>query len=200
MDGITAQELLTATGNVRRQARSDRRATSVPLLVFGALTVVDAVLRGVLSPIGNVVLLVLAPAGFALIALFYRRQERSTGVGSRKGSFTFAAVLVALLLVVLLPLVLILGMYAVVGIGLAVIALRQRNLALGCWAVLYGVVGGLEGLSLISNRLYSLDDHLGLARVRDGYFSWSSSLVYGVLGLALLVAGLHARRRELAPR
>jgi hypothetical protein len=199
MDGSTAHELLTTAGRVRRQARNDRRATSVPLLVFGALTLVDAVLRPMLDPIGKVVLLLLAPIGFAFIALHYRRQERTVGVGSRSGGYSGTAVVVVVLFVFLFPLALILGLYALVGIGLLVIAVRQRNLFLGGWAVVYGVIGGLESLSLISNRLYGLANALGLARAGDGYFSWSSSLVYGVLGSALIGAGLYARRRELAP-
>jgi hypothetical protein len=60
----------------------------------------------------------------------------------------------------------------------------------------FGVVGGLEHLSLISNRLYSLTDTLGINRSQDGYFSWSSSLVFAILGLALIVGGLLARHSE----
>jgi len=37
---------------------------------------------------------------------------------------------------------------------------------------------------------------LGFNRSNDGYFSWSSSLIYAVLGLALIAGGFFARHRE----
>ncbi len=196
MHAIAADELIQQVGDLRRRARGDRRATSVPLLVFGAITLLDALLRSVLDPGGDAVLLLLAPAGFVVVALYYRRRELSTGVGGRTRPYALAAVVT----VVTLPLVLLFGAYELVGVGLLAIALTQRNWYLGAWAVVYGVIGGLEALAAVSNRLYGAADALGFARARDGYFSWSSSLVYGALGVALIGAGVYARRRESVPR
>ncbi len=100
-------------------------------------------------------------------------------------------------MLLLLPILgLALGSYALVGIALIIIAMLQRNLQLAIWAVVFGVVGGLEHLSLISNRLYSLADTLDIYRSNDGYFPWSSSLVFGILGLALIVGALLAQHTE----
>ncbi|HXQ44233.1 MAG TPA: hypothetical protein VN816_06315 [Acidimicrobiales bacterium] len=195
MDATEADELIHQVAGLRRRVRSDRRATSLPLFVFGGITLLDALLRSLLDPIGTVLLVLLAPAGFAFVALSSRRREIVLGVGGRTRPYTIAAVVT----LVTLPVVFLFGAYELVGVGLLVIALMQRNWYLGVWAVVYGVVGGLEALDAISNRLYGAGEALGFARARDGYFSWSSSLVYGTLGVALIGAALYARRRETAP-
>jgi hypothetical protein len=197
MDENTAQELLRDVGVVRHRVRSDRRATSVPLVVFGIITLAEAVLRLVAHQAANdFVALLLAPIGFAVIAVYYRRREVATGVGSPTRPYAFTAVLLALAFVIFLGLALLFGTFLAVGLGLFVIAVRQRNLYLGVWAALYGVIGTLEGLSLISNRLFVAARWLGLFKPSDGYFSWSSSLVYGVIGAMLIGAGLFARKHE----
>jgi hypothetical protein len=171
------------------------------LLVFGTITVVEALLRPFVYPIVyDVVALVLVPAGFAGVALFYQRHERATGVGSPTRSYALTGLVLAVLLIAMFGIVLLFGAFAVVGFGLLFIAYRQRNLYLALWAVIYGVVGTLEGLFLISNRLYAIAQDLGLYRTSQGYFSWSSSLVYGVLGAMLIGAGLFARRKEISTK
>ena len=103
----------------------------------------------------------------------------------------------AISMLLLLPILgLTLGPYALIGLALVIIAMLQRNLQLCIWALVFGVVGGLEHLFLISNRLYSLADTLGINRSKDGYFSWSSSLVFGILGVTLILGGLLARHAE----
>ena len=114
-------------------------------------------------------------------------------MGGRERAYKVAAISTLLLLPIL---GLALGSYALIGLALVIIAMLQRNLQLCIWALVFGVVGGLEHLFLISNRLYSLADTLGINRSKDGYFSWSSSLVFGILGLALIVGGLLARHSE----
>jgi len=193
MDAATANEVLGDVGAVQRRVRGDRRATSVPLIVFGAITLLVAVIEPMLDWAGTVTLFLLAPVGFLLVALIYRRREIAFGVGGRERAYTVAAISTLLLLPIL---GLALGSYALVGIALIIIAMLQRNLQLAIWALVFGVVGGLEHLSLISNRLYSLADSLSIYRSNDGYFSWSSSLVFGILGLALIVGGLLAQRAE----
>jgi hypothetical protein len=199
MDAMTARSLIADAGEVRHRVRGDRRATSVPLLVFGAITVVVAVLRLVGGggglrvdvPLG----LVAVPTGFVVVALYYRRHQVATGIGAGTRPYVMAA-LAAVAVIVLVPLALVFGVYATAGLALLVIAVRQRNLHLGVWAVVYGVVGSLETFDLVSNRLYTAADALGLFRAQDGYFSWAPSLVYGALGAALVGAGLRASRAE----
>ncbi len=193
MDSATAKEMLGDVGAVQRRVKGDRRATSVPLIVFGSITLIAAVIEPMVSWAGTLVLVLLAPVGFLSVALIYRRREIAVGLGGRERAYTVAAILTLLLLPIL---GLALGSYSLVGIALMIIAMLQRNLQLAIWALVFGVVGGLEHLSLISNRLYSLADTLGLYRSDDGYFSWSSSLVFGILGLALIVGGLLAQHAE----
>jgi hypothetical protein len=193
MDVATASEVLDEVGAVQRRVRGDRRATSVPLIVFGAITLIAAVIEPMLDWAGTLTLFLLAPIGFVSVALIYRRRQIAFGVGGRERAYTVAAISTLLLLPIL---GLALGSYALIGLALVIIATLQRNLRLGIWALVFGLVGGLEHLFLISNRLYSLADTLGINRSKDGYFSWSSSLVFGILALALIVGGLLARHAE----
>lgn len=193
MRPTVTRELLHEVEGVRRRARGDRRATSVPLLVFGGLAVADALLRVASDPFRNFALVLLAPLGFAVVALHYRRREIDTGVGRPIRLYVIAAVVTLLLA----PGLVLFGAPPLIGAGLLVIAVHQRNRYLGVWAVVYGVVGCLEAFAVFSNRLYDLSDALGFASDESGYFSWSSAIVFGVLGLMLVATGLYARRREV---
>lgn len=193
MDSATAKVMLGDVGAVQRRVKGDRRATSVPLIVFGSITLIAAVIEPMVDWAGTLALFLLAPVGFLSVALIYRRREIAFGLGGRERAYTIAAISMLLLLPIL---GLALGSYALVGIALIIIAMLQRNLQLAIWAVVFGVVGGLEHLSLISNRLYSLADTLDIYRSNDGYFPWSSSLVFGILGLALIVGALLAQHAE----
>ena len=188
MDPRLAGELIADVDRVRQRARGDRRATSVPLITFGALMLVDSVARTVTTASRTWLWLVLAPAGLAFIAWYYRRQEARTGVGARARPYWIVALAILGVLTVL-PFLVVLGIApALPGLGLLAIAIYQRNRYLGAWAVVYGLVAFLEEIHFFSNRLSDV----------GGYFSWSSSLVLGLLGLALIVAGLRARQRETA--
>ena len=140
--------------------------------------------------------MLLAPIGFALVALLYRRREIGTGVGRRSRSYAIAAGATLFLV----PFLLLLGPSVLAGVGLLVIAIQQGNRTLGVWAVVYAVIGGLEAFAVVSNRLFDLNNALGWNSGTSGYFTWSSSLVFGVLGLAMVVAGFCARRGEVAAR
>ena len=188
MDPRVAEELIADVDDVRLRARGDRRATSVPLITFGTLTVVDAAARTVTDPRG--LWLVLAPAGLVFVAWYYRRQEARTGVGTKSRPYWIVALAMFGVLTVL-PFLVVLGITpALAGLGLLAVAIHQRNRYLGAWAVIYGLVAFLEGIHFFSNRLSDM----------GGYFSWSSSLVLGLLGLAVIAAGLRARQKETARR
>jgi hypothetical protein len=180
---------------VQRRVRGDRRATSVPLIVFGLLTVMAEVSSRLVNWAAVLALFLLAPLGFLLVVLIFRRREISLGVGARHRGYLVAALITLLVLPVL---GLLLGEYAFIGCALLVIAALQRNLQLAIWAVAFGVIGGLERFYFFSNRLYSLADAMGFHRSSDGYFSWGSALVYGALGVALIGGGLFARHGELS--
>jgi hypothetical protein len=184
MDGPDARALLDGTERLRRRARADRHPSSVPLLVFAYLTLFGAPLAvGRLWPLGQSYWLLAGPAGFVVVGWWYRRQQVRDGVGPGRGSYTVAGVSV-LLALVLLPLLWFFPL-ATIAAGLVAMAVLQRNPYLAFWAVVFGVVGTLEQYFVLSNQLGGLvTPDLG------------QPIVYGALGVLLLVAGLVARHRE----
>jgi hypothetical protein len=142
MERTDAQALLRDADRLRRRARGDRHASSVPLLTFGALTVISAPLAlPALWPRGNLFWLLAGPAGFLATGWWYRRQQTRSGIGEGRGSYTVAGVS-TLLAFVLLALVWIAPL-PVVAAGLLVIAALQRNPYLAAWAAVLGLLGGL---------------------------------------------------------
>ena len=106
-----------------------------------------------------------------------------------------AAVVLALVLV---PFLWIAPLPAVAA-GLVVIAILQRNAYLASWAAAFGVLGALEQFLVLSNRLYDLAEWRGwFTEPRDYGIvdDLGQPVVYGALGLMLLVAGLVALHRE----
>jgi hypothetical protein len=184
MDGPDARALLDDAERLRRRARADRHPSSVPLLVFASLTLFGAPLAvGRLWPLGQYYWLLAGPVGFVVVGWWYRRQQVRDGVGPGRGSYTAAGASV-LLALVLLPLLWFLPM-ATIAAGLVAMAVLQRNPYLAFWAVTFGVVGTLEQFFVLSNRLGGLvSPDLG------------PPVVFGALGVLLLVAGLVARHRE----
>ncbi|GAA4394069.1 hypothetical protein GCM10023088_74120 [Actinomadura verrucosospora] len=135
--------------------------------------------------------LLAGPSGFLGTWLWYSRQEAQTGVGRGRGSYLplGIAVLLALLFVPL-------GFVAPIpaaGLGLAVIAIRQRNGYLGLWAVMFGIIGWLEGHYVISNKL---DERTGSTGYDFGYLDHSGHAVFALTGLALLTGGGAALWKE----
>jgi hypothetical protein len=202
MERTEAQALLRDAERLRRRARGDRHASSVPLLVFGGLTVLSApLLLPRLFPWGDVFWLLAGPAGFLVTGWWYRRQQTRSGIGEGRGSWTVAGVSM-LLALALLPVVWIAPL-PIVGAGLLVLATLQRNRYLAVWAAVLGLLGGLERFFVLSNRLYDLADWLGWfqqPRGQELLVDLGSSIVFAALGGLLLAAGLVALRRERAGR
>jgi hypothetical protein len=202
MEQVDAQALLRDAERLRRRARDDRHASSVPLLIFGALTVTSAPLAlPALWPWGDWFWLLAGPVGFLATGWWYRRQQTRSGVGEGRGSYTAAGIW-TLLAFVLLPVVWIAPL-PVVALGLLVIAVLQRNRYLAAWATVLGLLGGLERFFVLSNRLYDLADWLGwFPEPRDyGLLDdLGPPIVFVALGALLLAAGLVALRRERAGR
>jgi hypothetical protein len=202
MERTDAQALLRDAERLRRRARGDRHASSVPLLVFGALTVIGAPLAlPRLFPWGDLFWLLAGPTGFLVTGWWYRRQQTRSGIGEGRGSWTVAGVS-TLLALALLPLVWIAPL-PIVGGGLLVLAALQRNRYLAAWAVVLGLLGGLERFFVLSNRLDDLADRLGWfqgPRGQELLVDLASTIVLVALGGLLLAAGLVALRRERAGR
>jgi hypothetical protein len=183
MDGPDARALLDDTRRLRRRARADRHPSSVPLLVFAYLTLLGAPLAiARLWPLGQYYWVLAGPAGFLIIGWWYRRQEVRRGVGQGRGSYTLAGVSV-LLALVLVPFLWFSPLPAVAA-GLVAVAVLQRNAYLAFWVAVFGVLGTLEQFFVLSNRLGGAAGDLG------------QPVVYGALGVLLLVAGLVALHRE----
>ena len=197
MEASTARDAMAELETVRRQTRRDRRVTSVPLLTFGALTVLQA-LTMAREPYRGLYWVVAAPAGFAIVAWYYRRHEVSLGVGSPSGTYARWA-LGILAALVLLPILVLFGApFGLIALGLLIIAVRQRNRYLGVWAVVYGIVGVLDGFYFLTNRVYDVAEFLGYSSGSGGYFRRAPSVVGGLLGIMLIGAGLVALRHEVS--
>jgi hypothetical protein len=168
--GSDARVALDQIEALRRRVRADRHPLSLPLLVMGLIATTGSTLQllsalaiermapgysvyGIDASFSYWALAV--PAGFGLLALIesWRWRRRGLDGGGRR----FAAVTVLALALAVLPfawlLTIILGPLAVVGAGLllAGLWLRQRPLAVA--GVVFGVLGAVEGLFWISNRV-----------------------------------------------
>ncbi|HEV7978879.1 hypothetical protein [Amycolatopsis sp.] len=182
---------------LRARVRADRRATSDPLLVFGALVLGFAVAGPFLGGLGaggrHLGLLVFWPVltFFALLGLWLGSRRRAARDGVGEGSPSYRAVTAGyvvaqvVIIVVLIP-VLFVGVFLPLvwpAAVLAAIGAWQRNRTLVLLGVVIGVAGGLESLVVL---------RLGL----PPEWAWLQSVVYALAGVALLTAGLVTRRRE----
>lgn len=201
MAGTEPHQLLPDLDRLRARVRADQRATSAPLLVFGALIVAYAAIGGIyagqLHAEGrHLTLLVFWPLAttIGLVALWWsaRRRAAQDGVGEGQRTYRSAtrAYLLALVLILVLFLpVLFIGVFTPLiwpAAVLVAVASWQRNRLLGTWGAAVGVVGGAEGLVVMANQ------DLGPV------WGWLQPVVYVALGLALVAGGLVIRRRERA--
>lgn len=216
-----AAELLGTLGNVRTRVRADRRATSTPLLVFGAVVLVGSSLQLLLRPTENLDLLTAElPAwiwildgywGASLLAAvvglwwWQRRQLARLGVGPGVG-FGLPVVLVLLNQLSWLQWLPPLAGYSlpafqvsylfnplvVVGATLWVAGARQRNRVLCWWGVGMTGLGILDSVAWLVN---SSNDPASVLSVAD-VIGRVETLTYVVVGVALLVAGGVARWRR----
>jgi hypothetical protein len=201
MAGTDPNQLLPDLDRLRARVRADQRATSAPMLAFGALIVGYAVVGGLyagqLQAAGRHLTLLLywPPATtVGLLALWWsaRRRAGQDGVGEGRRTYRSAnrAYLVALVLLVALGIpVLFIGVFTPMvwpAAVLAGVAFWQRNRLLGNWAAAILVAGGAESGFVIANH--------GLSHA----WWWLQPVVYTVLGLALVAGGLVIGRRERA--
>jgi hypothetical protein len=194
-------QLLPDLDRLRARVRADQRATSAPMLAFGALIVgyapIGGLFAGQLHAEGrHLTVLLYWPLAttVGLVALWWsaRRRAGQDGVGEGRRTYRSAirAYLIALVLIVVLCIpVLFIGVFTPMiwpAAVLAAIASWQRNRLLGTWAAATGVVGGAESVYVIVNQ--------GLS---SGWW-WLQPVVYAALGSAMVAGGLVIGRRERA--
>lgn len=191
-----SSELLVEVGRLRKLAWADRRPSSVPLFIFGALAILSAVFElSELSVWRLAYWLIAGPTGFLLCATWYKHQQIATGVGSGRGSYITTGVVLLISFVIVIPLWII--ALPTIGFALLVIAVRQRNTYLAICATFFGVSGFLVSIFTFDNLLYRLTDYFGLFKAANGYFSGATAVVDVTWGLLMLLSGLIAYRREI---
>lgn len=195
--GIAAESggVLAEVERLRRMARGERRASSVPLLAFGVLTLGYVPLAGQLSLLSLVYWSVIAPVGFLLVAWWYRRRLVRVGVGAGDAPYAKTGWILLAAFALVLPLTAV--QLPVIGIALLVLAVRQRNAYLGAFAVLFAVIGVLGTFTAtLENLLYRAAYGLGWFQPQSGYFDGAPTIITAAAGLLLLAGGLAAMRRE----
>jgi hypothetical protein len=205
MTGTDANQLLPDLDRLRARVRADRRATSTPMLAFGALILTYAAIVGVgaghLQAAGrHSTLLLYWPLATAvgLVALWWSERRRAGQDGVGEGQHTYRSATRAYLAGLTLSAVLFIpALFIVLFIGVftpmvwpaavfAALAAWQRNRLLGAWAAAIGVLGGAESVYVIADN--------GL----NPTLWWLQPVVHTALGLALVTAGLVISRRERA--
>jgi hypothetical protein len=194
MSALEPSQAWSEAHRLSGRARGDRRASSVPLLAFGLLTIVSAPLMNTFSLWRLFYWVIAGPAGLVFIAWYYRRRRIRTGTGSGRGSYARAALLLLGSFVLLIPL-LVVPLPAVAAV-LAVLAVRQRNAYLGLCAVCFGLVGALETFGVFDNLLYKAAHRLGWFTPHSGYFNGAPVLIYARVGVLMVGAGLLALQYE----
>jgi hypothetical protein len=178
---------------LRTQVRSDRRATSVPLLALGALAAASAWSTPF---VGGIVQAFLAVLVLLVLALYYQRRERAVGVGTQASRWTTAGLSV-LVIYVLVPwlAMLFLPPVAIAGVVVAVMGSRSRNRWLIAGGIAAAAVSALEQWFIISNRFWDVAKFIGAAP-----HAWwvvnAQQLVLASLASALLASGAVALSRE----
>lgn len=197
MDPSSATETVTEVERLKKLAWADRRASSVPLFVFGGLMIVSAPLNlNGLSPWRFFYWLMAGPAAFLIVAACYRRRLVRTGVGAGRGSYVATGVVLLVAFLLVIPLWII--TLPTIGFALLLIAVKQHNLYLAICAIFFGVMGGLEQIFVFDNMLYRIANRVGMFHSSYGYFSGASTIVYGVLGMMMVGAAVIAKHRETA--
>jgi hypothetical protein len=150
----SGQTLLGDVEKLRTRVRRDHRSASVPLLVFGALTLIGVVSAsaGPRAPVNDPshgwVWAASALVGFLVVAWWLRRRRTATGVGRRSAEVVCLVLAVTVALFAAYPP---LGFWAAYaggfggGIGLVVVGLTRRNLVVGLWGLLVLVLTPVLG-------------------------------------------------------
>ncbi|MGW0425123.1 hypothetical protein [Streptomyces sp. NPDC003015] len=167
----------------------------MPLLAFGLLTLGYVPLAGQLSLLTLLYWSIVAPVGFLLVALWYRRRRVRVGVGAGDVPYAKTGWILLAAFALVLPLTAV--QLPVLGIVLLVLAVRQRNAYLGTFGALLAVIGVLGTFTAtLENLLYRAAYGLGWFQSQSGYFDGAPAIITGAAGLLLLAGGLAAVRLE----
>jgi hypothetical protein len=185
---------------LRARVRADRRTVSLPLLVFGILTLVDSALLAVIATMpesggAKLTLLLYWPvagaAGLIVLRDHARRLAARAGVGGGPRSYEVVTVgfVVSLPVLALLfvPVFFVGGYWATLAWPAAIltaIALRQRD------NIVYGVAVALALTGLVQGLL--------AATPRGSVESWTAIGLQVAAGVALILGGRMADRRARA--
>ncbi len=180
---------------LRERVRGARMGSSVPLLVFGVLTLMSAPFADDISVWKMLYWAVAGPAGFLAVASWYRWYGLRSGIRFARAEYLQAGLALLAAFVFVLPLTAM--QIPTIAVFLLVIARRNRDTYLAVFAVAFGVIGGIEqGSRTFENLLYNTADGLGMFTGQDGYFDGASAIVTAAAALVLLVGGCLALRRE----
>ena len=191
-----SSDVLGEVARLRKLAWADRRPSSVPLFIFGALAILSAAFElNDVSLWRLVYWLIAGPTGFLLCAAWYKHLLIANGVGAGRGSYLTTGVVVLISFVIVIPLWII--ALPTIGFALLMIAVRQRNTYLAVCAIVFGVSGFLVSIFTFDNLLYRLANYFGFFKSAGGYFSGATAVVDVLWGLLMVAAGLIAYRREV---
>lgn len=192
LDPPQAQALSDELEQVRRRARGDLHAASVPLFVLGLLAI-----GGALADLSDPMMVTrlywtfAGPAGLLVTAWWFHRLQRRHGAGTGAGPLVTITILITCAAVAsgFLPI----G-GVITAIGFVALAVTQRNRVLATAAVIFGLVtAAQQPFGFISNSVYNrIPDAAALGILRYH----GSAVVYAILGLLLLGVGVSAFRQE----
>jgi uncharacterized RDD family membrane protein YckC len=189
-----ARALLDDLDQVRRRARGDLHAASVPLFVLGLLAI-----GGALADLSDAMMVTrlywtfAGPAGLLVTALWFHRLQHRHGAGTGAGPLVTITILITCAAVAS-------GFFPIGGvitaIGFVALAVTQRNRVLATAAVMFGMVtAAQQPFGFISNSVYNRIPDATALGILEYH---GSAVVFAILGSLLLGVGVRAFRQERA--
>jgi len=192
LDPPQARALLEDLDQVRRRARGDLHAASVPLFILGLLAVGGALADLSDSMLVNMLYWRFAgPAGLLVTAWWFHRLQRRHGAGTGAGPLVTITIFVTCAAVAS-------GFFPIGGVitalGFVALAITQRNRVLATAAVIFGLVtAAQQPFGFISNSVYNRVPNASALGILEYH---GSAVVFAILGLLLLGVGVRAFRQE----
>lgn len=189
-----ARALLDDLDQVRRRARGDLHAASVPMFVLGLLAI-----GGALADFSDPMMVTrlywtfAGPAGLFVTAWWFHRLQRRHGAGTGAGPLVSITILVTCAAFVsgFLPI----G-GVITAVGFVALAVTQRNRVLATAAVIFGLVtSAQQPFGFVSNSVYNRFPDASALGILEYH---GSAVVFAILGLLLFGVGVRALRRESA--
>lgn len=180
---------------LRASTRVDLRPTSVPLIVFGLLLLLAAMLPEATFELPwSAYWAVAGPLGFAFVAYWYRRIEREVGIGDLSRHYAAGAIGTALLIAMAASVfIFFVSPLAGAGVSLLVVARASRGRWIGAVGGVLLVLGLLEPWFILSNRVFEIAQLFGHPDGSEAIFRYSRNVIAGVIAAGVLAAGIIAR-------